>query len=239
MKKITAFLLSVLVAFSMLIAGSSAEVSSMEPSVNVTVIKAFAPNSTIIVGPGDEFEVTAKGSEGEAVFFYAWDKDLPVYEIGTATPTLHFSVPSEFENNSAHLLYVSAGSVDEMANYYYQIIVSDKVTSFITLDAKLEGKDLIPEETVEVVGGEQIEITALTSLTNSSIALIGYYFVENGEKLGETNNVEGGLAAITVPDAAPGTERLLFVEAVDACDDGTENQITKTGWQRYLLKYSK
>lgn len=235
MKKIVSLLLALLLVLSAFCA--LAENADLPGNVSVKVIKEAIPNATIIAAPGDYIEVSTAG-EGATTFYYCWD-DETVRQVESSQPFFRFAIPADFELNTAHYFYASVGNMEDMAECFYHVIVSDKTTSFVTLETTFNGNKINPKDIIEVTGGEQIEVTAQTSLADSSIAFIGYYFVENGEKLGETNKVEGGLAAITVPDAAPGTERLLFVEAVDACDDGTENQITKTGWQGYLLKYGK
>lgn len=203
-------------------------------STQVTVVSTLEANHTLVVRPDDTIRVIS--TKGNTLFYYCWDKEN-VYEIKTTTPELVFKIPSDFKMNTAHLLYVADGNVDEFSNHFYQIIISEKQPCLVSTEYYLNGERIIPTKTYEVKGGETLTAIASTEIEGSSIAFMSYYFVENGEKVTETITSKKDVITITIPKAEPGTEKLLFIEAVDSNDDGTENFITKTGWQGFRLQY--
>lgn len=203
-------------------------------STQVTVVSTLEANHTLVVRPDDTIRVIS--TKGNTLFYYCWDKEN-VYEIKTTTPELVLKIPSDFKMNTAHLLYVADGNVDELSNHFYQVIISEKEPCFVSIEYYLNDERIIPEHTYEVMGGETLTAIASTEIVDSSIAFMSYYFVENGQKISETITSEKEVITITIPEGEVGTEKLLLFEAVDMRDDSTTNFMTKTGWQEFCLQY--
>ena len=111
-------------------------------------------------------------------------------------------------------------------------------SEYVSMSVKFEGKEMVYASTYEVVGGEKIEVSA--SSKNAPIAFIAYYFDNKGDSDSQKDanyaarkKVYDSSLTITVPTASVGTTKILWVEAVDANDDSTDNVVTKTGWQGY------
>jgi len=103
----------------------------------------------------------------------------------------------------------------------------------VSMSVKLEGTELADEGTYKVKGGEKIVVKA-NSNTGSSIALIGYYYVEDGfNTMKDAVNVD--TITITVPTLVAGSKRTLDIEAVGANNTGVNDASNRTGWQRYYL----
>lgn len=195
--------------------------------------KTVGINSTIVVAPKASVSVTA--TNGATTFYYNWDKGK-VWEIGTTNGVLNFTIPEEYGEDTAHRLYVSAGSTKDFETGYYQFVISSSKTSFVSLTAKMNGTTLKEKGTYEVVGGEEIVLNAKTDLT--SIVAIGYYFVENGEVGKITPITNTNTTTVTVPQGKVGEEKIVYFEAIDSMDDsGATNFITKTPWIGFVLKY--
>lgn len=112
----------------------------------------------------------------------------------------------------------------------------------VIMTAVLDGKVLENGKTYEVNGSEELTINAAS--TNTDIAFIALYFYEKGATAEERTaayegriKIKGGSFTIIIPTAAPGTTKILYVEAVDSSDDGTDNVVSKTGWQGIYLHY--
>lgn len=192
--------------------------------------------TTVVVKPGSK--ITVLGNGGAKDIYYAWDEED--VRVLSGYNSYDLPVPSDFKDNSAHLLYVSAGTTDDIFkgdNNFYQVIISSNKTSFVTMSATLNGKSIAGESTTDVVGKETFKAVASTAIVNSSVKFIGYYFVKDGKKIGNTVDVNGNTLTVEVPEGKAGDEIKLFVEAVDARDDSTANTVTKTGWVKYTFKY--
>jgi hypothetical protein len=109
-----------------------------------------------------------------------------------------------------------------------------KAVCEVSMTVKLGTQTMTQNSTYNVEGGERINVTANSQ---AGIAFIGYFFRENGV---DTQIVDQNTDSIQiiVPTGAPGTTKSLFIEAVAKNDDGTINDVTKTGWIRYYLKYA-
>lgn len=87
-----------------------------------------------------------------------------------------------------------------------------------------------------VKNGDTIVVSA-TSLVDSEIDCLGYYFVDydTGESLTDIVDINADEIEIKLPEEEPGTRRILYVEPIDKLDDGRLSNVTKTGWQKYIL----
>lgn len=207
-------------------------------------------NKAIVVKPGTKLKLQATG--GQSIINFVWDPTGNVMQVNASSYDLEIGgkyAPSN--NNEAHYLYVSSSnSLNDYSDIragFYRIIVSSNHSSFVSLSSTLDGKAMTPGGTYEVVGGETFSATANTDL--SDIAFISYYFCNENENPAnvsyervEKNKLKNGKTLeLTIPTYAAGTEKLLFVEAVDKEDvsipDDGDNKITKTGWIGYRLKY--
>lgn len=102
----------------------------------------------------------------------------------------------------------------------------------VTMYAEINGIKMEDGGTYTVNSGDIIEVEA--SSINAQIAFIGYYWDSKEDKIKDDY---GNHLTITVPDNEPGTEKILFIEAVAANNDGDKNPETRTGWQKYYLVY--
>ena len=104
--------------------------------------------------------------------------------------------------------------------------------SEITMYVEINGIKMEDGGTYTVNPGDVIEVEA--SSINAQIAFIGYYWDSKEDKIKDDY---GNHLTITVPDNEPGTEKILFIEAVAANNNGDKNPETRTGWQKYYLVY--
>jgi len=104
----------------------------------------------------------------------------------------------------------------------------------VSMITMLDNRSLKNNTRYEVHGGETITIVAASS--EADMAFISYYFAPD-MAFEERIKIVGGTAEITLPKKDPGTLLNLRVEPVASNDDGTENTVTKTGWQKYTLEY--
>ena len=102
----------------------------------------------------------------------------------------------------------------------------------VTMYAEINGIKMEDGGTYTVNPGDIIEVEA--SSINAQIAFIGYYWDSKEDKIKDDY---GNHLTITVPDNEPRTEKILFIEAVAANNDGDKNPETRTGWQKYYLVY--
>jgi len=85
----------------------------------------------------------------------------------------------------------------------------------------------------KVAAGDEIVVTA--GSTETDIAFIAYYFSNTSYE--DRIKVNADHVVITVPEGVTGSCVNLLVEPVASNDDGTPNEVTKTGWQKYTLEY--
>lgn len=137
-------------------------------------------------------------------------------------------------------------SVIMLALVIFPVMISTASTNsdYVSMTVKLEGVSMKHGAEYTVKGGEKIKVDA--SSKNADIAFIAYYFddINDSNSQREENyknrkKVSSSSLTITVPTASIGTTKVLWVEAVDASDDGSENVVTKTGWQGYYLNYKE
>ena len=114
-------------------------------------------------------------------------------------------------------------------------------SKYVEMSVKLDGKELEYGATYDVKGGEKVKVSA--SSKNAPIAFISYYFENENDSDAAKDSayknrtkVKENSITITIPVASVGTEKILWVEAVDSEDNGVDNLINKTGWQGYILK---
>lgn len=126
-------------------------------------------------------------------------------------------------------------------------------TCQVSVETKMGSKKLQNNSRYKISGGEKV--TVRSSSTKAEIEFITHYFVTKElekeeptrterykdrdlKKVG-TNNQGYGIyeSTIIIPKNPAGTLVNLMVEPVAANDDGSENTITKTGWQKYILEY--
>lgn len=112
----------------------------------------------------------------------------------------------------------------------------------VSMSVLFNNKEMEYAGVYEVTGGETIKVSATSK--NAPIAFIAYYYNnENDSKEQQEANykartkVNSSSVTITVPTGSVGTTRVLWIEAVDSKDNGSENVVNKTGWQGYYLKY--
>ena len=112
----------------------------------------------------------------------------------------------------------------------------------VLMSAVMDGEVLEYGETYEVNGGEELTVNAASA--NADISFIALYFYEKGATEEERTaayegriKIKGGSFTILIPTATPGTTKVLYIEAVDRSDNGTDNVISKTGWQGIYLHY--
>ena len=115
-------------------------------------------------------------------------------------------------------------------------------SKYVSMSVKYAGKELDYGSTYEVKAGDKISVSA--SSKNANIAFVAYYFYDKGasdavqeKAYNARTKVNKASFDITVPAGTAGSTKVLWVEAVDASDDGSENVKTKTGWQLYYLKF--
>ena len=123
----------------------------------------------------------------------------------------------------------------------------------VSVETKMDGKTLQDNTRYEVEGGETVKVRS--SSTKTSIEFITHYFVIIDPKTGDYTttahykdrnlakvgvNAQGNSiyeSTFTIPYKPAGSLINLMVEPVASNDDGSENTITKTGWQKYTLEY--
>lgn len=115
-------------------------------------------------------------------------------------------------------------------------------SKYVSMSVLFNGKEMVYASTYEVTGGEKIQVSA--SSKNAPIAFIAYYFENEDDTESQKDTAYNNRKkeytdsfTITVPTASVGTQKILWIEAVDETDDGSSNEVTKTGWQGYYLKY--
>lgn len=118
--------------------------------------------------------------------------------------------------------------------------MTDSDSVFMTV--VLDGEVIEYGATYEVSGGEELTVNATS--TNADIAFVALYSYDKGASEEEKTaayekriKIKGGSFTILIPDASSGTTSVLYIEAVDRSDNGTDNTISKTGWQGFYLHY--
>ena len=118
---------------------------------------------------------------------------------------------------------------------------SEYVSMFVQLG------DVYMENFQEYEISKEDEIIVNASSENGPIAFTGYFFmlvnpdeyteeqIENFKIYEDIVDVYSSTLTINVPNVEIGTKLLLWIEAVDVTDDGTDNTLTKTGWQGFYL----
>ena len=104
----------------------------------------------------------------------------------------------------------------------------------VSMTVVLNGQELEEEGTYEVKGGDKVIVTAQSN-TGSTIAFIGYYFLEDGFET--IKDVMSDSTTITLPALAAGSKRTLDIEAVGANNQGENDNSNRTKWQRFYLKW--
>ena len=192
----------------------------------------------VSVTPGSSIVLTATGDDLEELFF-SWDFNgagNKTWMTVGKTSSYTLPVPTEYKNGSKHQLYVSARYANSVFadTKVYMVIIRDANIHQVSMDATLNGSKVTFGNTYQVKGGEKIRVNASTSGYEASIAYIGYYYTENMK----VTDVKSNTLEITVPTAAAGSKKTLYIEAVADNDDGTKGQtLTKTGWQKIVLEY--
>lgn len=111
--------------------------------------------------------------------------------------------------------------------------VAEEEKCLVELEVSYGGKKLEPTQVVYVKSGEKIHVKAISEY---EIYKSGFYFVENKIET-DINTQKEEEFDITIPYGKPGTTKKLYIESVTALDNGKPNTITKTGWQKFILKY--
>lgn len=117
-------------------------------------------------------------------------------------------------------------------------------SEYVSMSVTLDGEELEYGGTYKVSGGERINVSAFSK--NADIAFVAYYYEDENDSEAEKvaayanrTKVYESEFSIVVPQLDEGARRILWIEAVDKSDDGTQNVVTKTGWQGYYLEWEK
>lgn len=111
--------------------------------------------------------------------------------------------------------------------------VAEEEKCLVELDVRYGDEKLEPNQVVYVKSGEKIHVKAISKY---EIYKTGFYFVENKIDT-DINTQKEEEFDITIPYGRLGTTKNLYIESVTALDNGKPNTITKTGWQKFILKY--
>lgn len=114
----------------------------------------------------------------------------------------------------------------------FTAVTASSGSADVSMSVKLNGTELVNKATYKVKGGEKVVVKA-NSNTGSTIAYIGYYYVENGYDT--MKDTYSDTITITIPTMAAGTKRALCIEAVGANNTGVNDNRNRTGWQKYYL----
>ncbi len=115
-------------------------------------------------------------------------------------------------------------------------ITLTNAASQVTMTVSMNGQTLSPDGTYKVSGGEKITVTSSSSV--SKIHMMGYYYhYEDGSET-DTYVEYSDTMTITVPTRNAGETVCLYIESVADNDDGSPNEVTKTGWKAFNLKYT-
>ena len=195
-------------------------------------------DSTIAVEPGSSIVISADSNGWEELFFSCdyLETDQTWMTVGKSS-SYTLRIPDEFENGSKHYLDVSAryeGGVYATTKTYL-VIIRDKDIQQVSMNVKMNSTVLTAGKTYKVNGGENIKVTASSSVKDVDIAFIGYYFSDNTDII----DVDGNSLTIPIEKRPAGTKVTLYVEAVAENDDGSEeyNENTRTGWKEFYLQF--
>lgn len=202
-------------------------------------------NTTINVKEGQELRFIPSIPNGEItrvgcqIGDTGTTREYEEKELGVIMP----AAPDGYTTN----IYFSAGGYDQNNEFIVMewkkvkiVYASETENTECEVDMTIEMNSQIlkARSTVEVKGGEKINVSA-KSKTGADIYTIGYYYYLNGKMEGDIVDISSENITITVPTGEPGTTRYLFIEAVASNDDGSANVKTKTGWVEIRLKYPK
>lgn len=181
----------------------------------------LANNSTTEANPGESLRIEATPANGVSSVKFRWDNDA--WQTAGKVSSYSTRIPSSFLPGSTHWFYVKVEYTDgTVVDRAYKFVIPNE-SNDITVNVKLESTTMTSGKTYEVVGGEDISVTA--SCNNSSVDYITYHFDNESSK-----KVNSSKANFQVPDGKTGKTIKLYVEAVAV--DGTT-----TGEKVFNLKY--
>lgn len=196
-------------------------------------------DSTTALKAGSEITLTASPAEDVKRIAYKWndEKQQSIYS-STGAITIPDGINDmdqcrlrvNVEYNDGSIL---SGSTNAAKEFYFkkpEYLDGCQVAMTVTLD----GKNLEDNTRYLVQGGEMV--TVISQSSEADMAFVGYRFVAD-TTIGEITDVKGGTAEFVIPKMEPGKTLELHIEAVASNDDGSENTVTKTGWQKYTLEY--
>ncbi len=196
-------------------------------------VTSVEPGSSIVISA----ESNAEGNDVEELL-YSWDWENGTWVSAGKRNSYTLSIPDRFENGSKHHLYVIARYTGDVfaAQKKYKIFVRDEEIQQVSMSVKMNSTVLTAGKTYKVNGGENVKVTASSSVKDVGIAFIGYYFSD------DTNIIDVNAGSLTIPiEKRPaGTKVTLYVEAVAKNDDGSEkyNENTRTGWKKFYLQFA-
>lgn len=191
------------------------------------------------------------GTNNQGYGIYESTVIIPENPVGTLVNLLVLSVAAN-DNGSENTV-----TRTDWQKYTLEYVEKEALLDVcqVSVETKMDGKKLQNESMYEVGGGEKVTIRS--SSTRAEISFITHYFVTKDAKTGKitktehyedrnlkkvgTNSQGYGIyeSTVIIPEKPVGTLVNLMVEPVAANDDGSENTITKTGWQKYTLEYIK
>ena len=194
-----------------------------EKDINVDYSgKTLTPGSTTEANPNESIKIVAKPTNRVANLYFKWDNDAWSKIANTGSyPT---RIPAGFLPGTTHKLYVKAeyddGEIIDEKVYIFKIPAN---AADITMNVKLNSKTMYSGKSYNVVGKEDVTVTA--SATNTTVSYITYRFGTDAAK-----RVDGSKVTFQVPVNSVGTKLNLYVQAFGA--DGS-----KTGENVYTLVY--
>lgn len=184
--------------------------------------KTLTPGSTTEANPNESIKIVAKPTNRVANLYFKWDNDAWSKIANTGSyPT---RIPAGFLPGTTHKLYVKAeyddGEIIDEKVYIFKIPAN---AADITMNVKLNSKTMYSGKSYNVVGKEDVTVTA--SATNTTVSYITYRFGTDAAK-----RVDGSKVTFQVPVNSVGTKLNLYVQAFGA--DGS-----KTAENVYTLVY--
>lgn len=206
--------------------------------------KAISFGKTYEVEGGEKVVFEGSATEGGRITTVSYQ----IGKDGKTTPSagskVTLTIP-EANPGTETKIYLNVGGKDAEGNViqlgwknftvkYAEEPEEEDTTPQVNMTIKLGTKTLTHKSSVEVEGGEVVNVKATS--TKASIQRIGYYFATK-TSYDDIVDIYEDEINIVIPKEAPGTTKYLMIEAVATNDDGTANTTTKTGWKQIKLVY--
>lgn len=178
--------------------------------------------STTTANPGESIKIAATPSANVTKLYFKWDSDT--WAVVNGVSSYSTRIPTTFAAGSTHTLYVKALYDDgnEIAQQKY-IFKIPTTAADITMNVKLDSSTISTGKTYQVVGGEDLKVTA--SASNAKVSYIKYHFDSASDK-----TVYNSTITLQIPTKSVGTTLKFTVEAI--ATDGTS-----TGSKTYSFKF--